>query len=83
MQDKHHQAYTDKFNEALSKIEEAGGFTVGPNTTAEAILRAFHSLTFPSEQLATVLPFSSSQTDPYAHRQFSYRRPYAIMEEDT
>jgi len=54
-QDRHHQVYTDKFNEALEKLDAGGGLaSMAPNATAEAILRAFHTLSFPTAQLATV-----------------------------
>lgn len=53
--DKHHQAYTDKFNEALDRLEAEAVLVVGPNTTAESILRSFRSLAFPSDHLATAV----------------------------
>jgi len=54
--DRHHQVYTDKFNEALEKLDAGGGLaSMAPNATAEAILRAFHTLSFPTAQLATAV----------------------------
>jgi len=46
--DKHHQAYTDKFNQAIAELEAAGvpPFTDG-NVTAEYILASFNSIAFP------------------------------------
>jgi Fe-Mn family superoxide dismutase len=53
--DKHHQTYTDKFNEALSRLEDAGVIKMQSSTTAEEILKNFHKIRFPQPGLKNAI----------------------------